>query len=216
MQGTLQAFTQELAARVSGLTQSQLRYLDRLHVISPSVAPYGGRGEPALYSFRDLVELKVAAQLRRKIRPGQMRDLLRQLEARGFDDPFLTVTFAETVDGHQLVYLDPEHGPLSARGREVGTAVETFGIRPRELRDNVAELVAAAQTRPVGKIESARGLHGGEPVVAGTRVPVAKIQGLAGAGWDEARILIAFPHLEPADVRAALDYIPPRRSERTA
>lgn len=202
----MEAFSQDLVRRITGLSRSQLEYWDRTDVIKPSVAEYEGRGSPRLYSFRDLIALKVAAAMRRKMLPSQMRDLMDQLEARGFDDPFVTVKFAETRDGRQIVFIDEEAGPLSAHGRDVGNIVETFGLKPRDLKVNVEENVARATARRHGRVKKIRGLHGGQAVVQGTRVPVAKIAALAAAGWDQNRILQAFPNLSGADVDAALAY----------
>jgi uncharacterized protein (DUF433 family)/DNA-binding transcriptional MerR regulator len=202
----VEAFSQDLVTRITGLSRRQLEYWDQTDVIKPSVAESEGRGSPRLYSFRDLIELKVAAGMRRKLRPAQMRELIKQLEARGFDDPFVTVTFVETSDGRQIAYIDPKHGALSAHGREVGTVVETFGLRPKNLRTGLEKKVATVMARRPGRIAKVRGLHGGQPVIQGTRVPVSKIVALTDAGWDDSRILSAFPHLSPADVKAAQDY----------
>jgi uncharacterized protein (DUF433 family) len=204
----VEAFSQEQVQRITGLSRTQLDYWDRTDVIRPSIAEAEGRGSPRLYSFRDLIKLKVASKMRRKLRPAQMRDLMRQLEARGFDDPFVTVQFKETSGGRQIVYIDPEHGPLSAHGREVGTQVESFGLPLRDLRTGLEQSVEKAFARKPGRITQARGLHGGQPVIAGTRVPVAKLVALSDAGWDNERILAAFPHLDERDIAAALRHRP--------
>jgi|SRR5450759_3542032 len=207
----IEAFSQDLVARITGLTRRQLEYWDDTDVIKPSIAESEGRGSPRLYSFRDLIELKVAARMRRKLRPAQMRDLMQQLEARGFKDPFVTVTFVETSGGRQIAYIDPQYGPLSAHGREVGTVVETFGLPLRNLRRDLEKSVARATARKTGRVGSVRGIQGGRPVIVGTRVPVAKLAALADAGWDEDRILAAFPHLTHDDVQAALTHESVRR-----
>ena len=200
----IEAFSQDLVRRITGLSRRQLEYWDDTDVIKPSVAAWEGPAAPRLYSFTDLIKLKVAARMRRKLRPGQMRDLMRQLEARGFDEPFVNVSFGETSDGGQIVFLDPDLQPLSAHGREVGTIVETFGLPLKSLRDDLELDIGRATSRVEGQIGRTRGVHGGQLVVLGTRVPVAKIRALADAGWDENLILTGFPQLTSADVRAAL------------
>jgi DNA-binding transcriptional MerR regulator len=71
-----QAFTQELASRITGLSRRQLEYWDATGVIQPSIAPYEGRGRGRLYSFRDLIKLKVGAEMRRRhMRPSRIRML---------------------------------------------------------------------------------------------------------------------------------------------
>ena len=59
-----QAFTAEQACRLSNCTHHQLRYWDRMDLVSPSVQTSGGRpGVRRLYSFRDLVALRVVRSL---------------------------------------------------------------------------------------------------------------------------------------------------------
>lgn len=200
------AFTLDLASRVARLSKWQLRYWSELGIVQPSIAEGDGLA-PALYSFQDLIKLRVAARLRRKLRPAQISSLLKQLEERGYDDPFLSVTFGETADGNQVVYLDPDDGtPLSAHGHEIGTIVETFGLPIKEIRVDLERRVDRATRRRHGQIDQVRNIQGHAPVILGTRVPVAKIAALAAAGWDESQLLEAFPHLTPTDINAALRY----------
>lgn len=59
-----QAFTADQACRLSGCTHHQLRYWDRVGLVAPSVQGSGGRpGVRRLYSFRDLVALRVVRSL---------------------------------------------------------------------------------------------------------------------------------------------------------
>lgn len=59
-----QAFTAEQASRLTNCTHHQLRYWDRVGLVKPSVQQSGGRpGVRRLYSFRDLVALRVVKSL---------------------------------------------------------------------------------------------------------------------------------------------------------
>ena len=59
-----QAFTAEPACRLSNCTHHQLRYWDRVGLVSPSIQGTGGRpGVRRLYSFRDLIALRVVRSL---------------------------------------------------------------------------------------------------------------------------------------------------------
>lgn len=59
-----QAFTAEQACRLTNCTHHQLRYWDRVGLVKPSVQRSGGRpGVRRLYSFRDLVALRVVRSL---------------------------------------------------------------------------------------------------------------------------------------------------------
>jgi DNA-binding transcriptional MerR regulator len=58
------AFTAQQACRLTGCTSHQLRYWDRVNLVRPSVQSTGGRpGRRRLYSFRDLVALRVVKSL---------------------------------------------------------------------------------------------------------------------------------------------------------
>ncbi len=60
----MEGFTAHQACRLTGCTPRQLRYWDQIGLVRPSVQSTGGRpGVPRLYSFRDLVALKVVRSL---------------------------------------------------------------------------------------------------------------------------------------------------------
>lgn len=56
------------------------------------------------------------------------------------------------------------------------------------------------------RIVTMAGVRGGRPIVAGTRITVAEVLEMFGAGMTEADIIEAFPNLSPEDIRAALAY----------
>jgi DNA-binding transcriptional MerR regulator len=59
-----QAFTAEQACRLSNCSHHQLRYWDRVGLVGPSIQGTGGRpGVRRLYSFRDLIALRVVRSL---------------------------------------------------------------------------------------------------------------------------------------------------------
>jgi DNA-binding transcriptional MerR regulator len=60
----VEAFTAQQACRLTGCTAHQLRYWDRVDLVRPSIQSTGGRpGKRRLYSFRDLVALRVVKSL---------------------------------------------------------------------------------------------------------------------------------------------------------
>ena len=60
----MDGFTAQQACRLTGCTSHQLRYWDRVDLLRPSVQRTGGRpGKRRLYSFRDLVGLRVIKSL---------------------------------------------------------------------------------------------------------------------------------------------------------
>src|SRR5262245_20194400 len=75
-------FTEDEVARLTGITTHQLRYWDRHDFFSPSLA-YEDRSRPysRLYSFRDVVSLKVLNQLRNEegVSLPHLRDVKKRL-----------------------------------------------------------------------------------------------------------------------------------------
>ncbi len=60
----MEGFTADQASRFTNCTPHQLRYWDRIGLVKPTVQSTGGRpGVRRLYSFRDLISLKVVRSL---------------------------------------------------------------------------------------------------------------------------------------------------------
>ncbi|MBE0425593.1 MAG: MerR family transcriptional regulator [Nitrospirae bacterium] len=56
-------FNTKAVSRIIGLSNRQIDYWDRTHFIKPSVSEASGYGSVRLYSFNDLIQLKVAKTL---------------------------------------------------------------------------------------------------------------------------------------------------------
>ncbi len=56
-------FNSKTVSRITGLTFRRVDYWDRTHFIKPSISDAAGKGSVRLYSFSDLVQLKVAKTL---------------------------------------------------------------------------------------------------------------------------------------------------------
>ena len=73
--------------------------------------------------------------------------------------------------------------------------------------------MALAEHSPFSRIVRDPRIHGGEPIVKGTRVPVRAIVVAWEAEPDVAAMLRAYPRLTAADVREALDFYAAHRDE---
>jgi uncharacterized protein (DUF433 family) len=73
--------------------------------------------------------------------------------------------------------------------------------------------LALAESSPYPRIIRDPRIHGGEPVVRGTRVPVRAIVVAWSAEPDVTAMLDAYPRLTDADVREALAYYRAHRDE---
>lgn len=108
-----QAFTADQATRLSGCTHHQLRYWDRVGLVSPSVQGSGGRpGVRRLYSFRDLVALRVVRSLLDNgmslQRVRRAWDYLRR--EGGMDDNLAQVKLV--TDGQSIFRISRDEGEL--------------------------------------------------------------------------------------------------------
>ncbi len=114
-----QAFTADQATRLSGCTHHQLRYWDRVSLVSPSVQGSGGRpGVRRLYSFRDLVALRVVRSLLDNgmslQRVRRAWDYLRR--EGGMDDHLAQVKLV--TDGQTIFRVSRDEGELLDALRE--------------------------------------------------------------------------------------------------
>ena len=58
------AFTSKEVIKLTGVSYRQLDHWDRIGFINPSVLTASGKGSGRLYSFRDVLNIRVAKQLR--------------------------------------------------------------------------------------------------------------------------------------------------------
>ena len=77
------------------------------------------------------------------------------------------------------------------------------------MRTTVEQLLA----RPGSGIESTPGVCGGDPRIAGTRIPVWTLEHYRRLGLTEAQILGAFPALRATDPVNAWSYVAGHRDE---
>jgi len=64
MEGMAMNFNTKTASSIVGLTKRQIDYWDKTHFIKPSVQEATGYGSARLYSFTDLIQMKVAKNLK--------------------------------------------------------------------------------------------------------------------------------------------------------
>jgi uncharacterized protein (DUF433 family) len=185
---------------LTGLSSRRLQYWDETAFIRPSIASRLGRGSPRLYSFQDLVQLRVAGQLRDNLSLQTLRRLKAALDVEA---PFATLRFAVT-DSNEVVYLGPtgQHEAAKAPGQ----IIMTFEVPLREIRSDLQSRIAnLRKRRGVGQIEQRKGVLGNRPRIRGTRISADAIARLSRDGWSRERILEEYPELESADIAAALE-----------
>jgi DNA-binding transcriptional MerR regulator len=102
-------FTGKRAAQVAGISYRQLDYWARTHLIRPSLADAQGSGSRRLYSYRDLLELRVIKNLiDAGIKLETVREVFAYLRAKLGDDlasAHLVISGSTVVlcDGDELI-----------------------------------------------------------------------------------------------------------------
>lgn len=201
----ISAFTEEQVERLTGITKRQLRWWDNHEFFVPGLA-YEVRSKPysRLYSFRDLVALKVLNALRNEatIPLKELKRVKQKLTHMG-DDVWTKTTLY--VHNKTVAFVNPETGVTE----EIVTGQGVLQIALQVVVGNMRKAVDDMRVRGpeiVGRITKQRGLLNNMPVVAGTRIPIRSIKAFAESGYSEEDILKEYPTLKVEDVRAALKY----------
>jgi uncharacterized protein (DUF433 family) len=200
------AVTPETAARLVGATVRQINYWRDTDLVDPRLSRrLSPRNDVRLYDLAELVELGVVAALRRKGTSLQhIRAIVGHLRSGELvDRPLSELRFA-TVGAD--VYFQRRDGSWSG-GWEPAQIVIAEVIPLDQIRRALVAGAKRPAARTSGEVEQTRGLRGGKPVVAGTRVPVAGVQRWIASGASDERILEAYPDLSLDDlevVRARL------------
>ncbi|MBB3162312.1 DUF433 domain-containing protein [Rhizobium laguerreae] len=199
------AFTEEQVERLTGVTLRQLRHWDRTKFFVPTLA-YEDRSQPfsRLYSFRDLVSLKVLSALRNdsKVSLQHLRGVKDKLAHLG--DALWSKTTLYVLK-RKVVFDNPE----SKTKEEVLSGQGVLQIPLEVVTGNMKDAVAKMKERKsssVGKIESKKGIANSRPVIAGTRIPVDTIKAFAAEGYSIEKIRMEYPTLTTEDILAAISY----------
>jgi uncharacterized protein (DUF433 family) len=209
--GEIVVFTAGQVARITGVSERQLRYWDATDFYHPHFV-VGERGEPfgRLYSFRDVVALRTIAMLRQE-HSIPLQELRRVGAWIGERDESAWGRTQFYVTGRRVIFDDPRTG-LRQMTRSHGQLLLPISLEPiaHQVREAALHLRERSEDQ-IGQISRHRSVVGNAPVVAGTRVPTAAIWHLHQAGNSPDEIARQFPRLTPADVQAAIAFETGRR-----
>ena len=202
----VETFSEEMTSRLTGVSVRQLRYWDDVDkIFSPSLA-YADRSVPysRIYSFRDIVALKVLNALRNQCNvPLQhLREVKEKLLALG------EALWAETtlyVHNKKVVFVNPETQALE----EVVSGQGVLQIPLQVASTNMRETIKRVNQRTpdkIGKFEQTRKVAHNQLVIAGTRIPVDSVKAFAAEGYSIERIKLEYPTLTAEDIQAAINY----------
>lgn len=204
MANIIAAFSEEHTHRLTGVTQSQLRYWHRTKLFSPSFAD-------RIYTFRDIVSLRVLGVLRNQyqISLQHLRKVSDRL-AHLTDDRWTGVRLY--VLGKKVAWQEPG----TARPQEIVS--RQYVLPTIQLEAVVSDThrdIACLNVRgdeQVGKITKSRNINHNAAVVAGTRIRVRAIKRFHEAGYSVEQILKEYPDLNEKDIEVALEYVDLRAS----
>jgi uncharacterized protein (DUF433 family) len=190
------AFSTGQVARLTELSARQIVAWDTDETYQPSLLRRPGRYPfGRIYSFDDVIALRVLAHVRGRVSDRGLRELARWLKQQ-----------AALTSARRPLYIDPA-GHVSF----IETAAD--GVVPID----IASIVTDAERRlhhlqterdpcDIGVIRRNRYVLRNEWVVAGTRIPVWMIQELSASGSSTQDIVREFPILTDTDVEAALAF----------
>ena len=106
-----------------------------------------------------------------------------------------------TLNG-EVHFKNPGNGKIEgAVSGQYGATIPIESVA--EEMHEMANALRVRDPKKVGLIVRDRFVMGNAPVFAGTRIPVADVVSLLGAGYTAKDIIFEFPDLKPADVKAA-------------
>lgn len=201
------AFSEEQVGRLTGLSRGQLRAWNRKGFIRPEFKTGEDPRRPFtyIYSFKDLLKLRVLNQLR-NVHGVQMKELERVERALAHlgDDKWTSQKL--WVSNRKVVFVEPE----SRRKREIASkqfvAEIALEVITSDARVDIQKLNRRAGGE-VGVIVKKRHLHSSDPVFSGTRIPVAAIAEYLRLNYDDGEILDRFPDLQSGDIDVARDWL---------
>jgi DNA-binding transcriptional MerR regulator len=146
-------YDSKTASRIVGVSLRQIQYWDEQDFVRPSVKLAGGRGTKRLYSFHDLVCLKVIKDLTRYgFTLQKIRRCLRPLRAHPSRTGRLTESLKYLTDGESLfVITDDRRQILDAMERHFVLSLG-IGNLVRELNRQVARGAVHLQRRNSGGV----------------------------------------------------------------
>jgi uncharacterized protein (DUF433 family) len=205
VKSVIRAFSAVHVCRLTGLSQRQLSYWDGTRFFSPYYASENRRSPfSRVYSFEDLVGLRVIAILRKKYEiPLQtlrrVAEELSQYHLRPWSGLVLYVV------GKKVHFKEPATDKI----RGVGGAQLVFPLDLDRVMDDMSAKANELRNRrrdQIGKIERNRNVVHNAWVIAGTRIPTKTVWRYHQAGYDSAAILRDYPLLTTADIRSAISH----------
>ena len=199
------AFSEEQAARVTGLSKRQLRHWATTDFFKPSFVEDNPRlPNSRFYSFKDMVALRTLERLRvqNNVPLQHLRKVAENLSH--LKDELWTATTLY-VFNRRVILVNSETG----QPEEVVSGQFVLGIPLSDIISETKDNVAALRRRSpesIGKLRRHRSIVRNAWSVSGTRITVGSIRRLHEDGYSVDRIIAEYPDLTREDVEAALNH----------
>ncbi|AVV43807.1 MerR family transcriptional regulator [Streptomyces sp. P3] len=126
------------ACAAAGITYRQLDYWARTGLVEPSVRPAHGSGSQRLYSFRDVVVLKIVKRfLDTGVSLQNIRSAVHHLRERGFSDLERMTLMSDGATVYECTSPDEVHALLQGGQGVFGIAV---GVVWRDVESALSQL----------------------------------------------------------------------------
>jgi len=197
------AFTVDQAAKLTGVSRRQLDAWNRDGFFSPSITYEAPGPFSRMYSFKDLLSLKVLHQIRNETRVSMshLKEVKAELAHLG-EDLWLNSTLY--LLGRRIVIERDDE-----TRHEAGSGQEVFRIPLRVVVGGIKERITDFNQRTtdeIGTISHSRFAVQNRPVMAGTRIPVSAIKEFHASGYSVEQISREYPSLTVEDIEAAIRY----------
>lgn len=148
----METYDSKTASRIVGVSLRQLQYWDEQDFIRPSVKLADGRGSKRLYSFNDLICLKVVRHLARHgFHLQKIRRCVAPLKRNAARTEHPAKSLRYLTDGEELfVITDDRQKILEAMEREFVLSL-SIGNLVRELGDQTKRATSDRKSKKTGR-----------------------------------------------------------------
>ncbi len=195
------AMSEKALLSLAGISYSQLRYWRESGLVEPSISRQVGNREVRVYRLREIVEVLVAAQLRRAASLQQIRAVVERLRG-DYEAPLREIRFA--LEGQDRIFFQHPSGEWEG-AKNPNQLVWKQSLTLDVIRQQAIDF--QRQRNGVRAVGKQRSVHGSKPTVAGSRVPVEAIVPYLELGWSNKKIAAEFPALTTAEVGAVRDWV---------
>lgn len=195
-------YSSRLTAALTGASQGQLAYWRRDGEHGPLLLPEYGTKPQAMYSFRDVVALRICVQLRKETSLQRVRRAVAHLQTVA-PDTHLSAHSLRSA-GRTIVWLTED-------GDYIDTVEHPGQPGIRVVMEEVFREFTTASGRqvpdlatPADGVNIDDDIRSGYPVIEGTRIPYDTIAGLAHDGLTDAEIIDLYPSVTEQGIRGAV------------